>query len=40
MNAMEKNEAGRNPLIERRLDNLEKRTDNIVTGKQIGRAHV
>ena len=24
---MEKNEAGRNPLIERRLDNLEKRTD-------------
>jgi len=24
---MEKNEAGRSPLIERRLDNLEKRTD-------------
>ena len=24
---MEKSEAGRNPLIERRLDNLEKRTD-------------
>ena len=27
MNAMEKNEAGQRPLIERRLDNLEKRTD-------------
>ena len=27
MNAMEKNEAGQRPLIERRLDSLEKRTD-------------